>query len=127
MNDEFVYAEPTTCTSAGVSIVSTISSVPSSGLRRRLSRASLVTRILSTVGLKSNPLLTPVRIDGLVSKLLPSGTAIAVLGLSRYTTLSLPSAYRSPEAGRKSMPRIETPSRQAGDLLRPQAARVVGR
>ena len=54
-NDEDVYAEPTTVTSAGVSFVSVLSRLPSSGLRRMLSSASLVTRILSTVGLKSTP------------------------------------------------------------------------
>jgi hypothetical protein len=70
-------------TSAGVSIVSTERSVPSSGFRRRFSRASLVTLILSTVGLKSNPFLAPARIEGIWSKLLPSGTAIAVSGFSR--------------------------------------------
>jgi hypothetical protein len=54
----------------------------SSGFRRWLSTASLVTQILSTVGLKSNPLLLPARIDGIRSKLFPSGTAIAVDGFS---------------------------------------------
>ena len=83
VNDEFVYADPTTCTSAGVSMVSTDSSVRSSGFSRRLSRASLVTRILSTVGLKSNPVLSPLRIEGTRSKLGPSGMAMAVLGFSR--------------------------------------------
>ena len=92
MNDEFVYADPTICASAGVSIVSTDNSVPSSGFSRRFSRTSLVTRILSTVGLKSNPLKAPLRIEGIWSKLFPSGTAMAVFGFSRYTTLSLPSA-----------------------------------
>ena len=56
--------------------------MPSSGFSRRLSSASLVTRILSTVGLKSNPLKLPERIEGDWSKVFPSGTAIAVRGFS---------------------------------------------
>jgi hypothetical protein len=49
--------------------------------------ASLVTRILSTVGLKSTPNDMP-RSAGVNAG--PSAIAIAVAGLTRYTTPSLP-------------------------------------
>ncbi len=82
-NDEFVYADPTTVTSAGVSSVSVDRREPGSGSSRMLSSASLVTRILSTVGLKSNPIRSPVSAVAMVSKAGPSATAIAVCGLTR--------------------------------------------
>ena len=82
-NDEFVYAEPTTVTSAGVSFVSFISRLPGSGSSLKLSSASLVMRILSTVGLKSKPIRSPWSAVGVVSNAGPSATAIAVLGLTR--------------------------------------------
>ena len=81
--DEFVYAEPTTVTSAGVSFVSFASRLPGSGSRRKFSSASLVMRILSTVGLKSKPIRSPVSTVGMVSNAGPSATAIAVRGFTR--------------------------------------------
>jgi hypothetical protein len=44
-NEEFVYAEPTTVTSPGVSFVSFASRLPGSGSSRKFSSASLVMRI----------------------------------------------------------------------------------
>jgi hypothetical protein len=81
-----VYADPTTITSAGGVLerfTSLASRLPSSGLRRRLSSTSLVTRILSTVGLKSNPTVRLFSAPGIVSKAGPSATAIAVRTLRR--------------------------------------------
>jgi hypothetical protein len=62
---------------------------------------------LSTVGLKSKPKKAPLR-DGVNAG--PSATAMPVDGLSRYTTLSEPTPYRSPGAGRKSIPFRDTPA-----------------
>ena len=83
VKDEFVYAEPTTWTPAGVRLVSFESRLPSSGLSRMLSPTSLVTRILSTVGLKSKPMFPLLSAAGAVSNAGPSATAIAVFTLTR--------------------------------------------
>jgi len=56
--------------------------LPSSGLRRMLSPASLVTRILSTVGLKSKPMFPLFDASGAASNAGPSATAIAVATLT---------------------------------------------
>ena len=80
MNDEFAYAEPTTRGMPGFSAGSLASSVPSSTFRRRLVAASEVTRILSTVGLKSNPKKRPAG-AGVTAG--PSETAMPVRGLTR--------------------------------------------
>ena len=70
-------------TSAGVNFVSVASRLPGSGSSRRLSSASLVTRILSTVGLKSKPILSPLSAVAIASNAGPSATAIAVSGFTR--------------------------------------------
>ena len=61
LNDEFVYAAPTTRGMPGFSARSLLSSVPSSTFRRRFWPASETTRILSTVGLKSTPKKRPLQ------------------------------------------------------------------
>ena len=71
----------------GFSMASLLSTVPSSTFSRRLSLASEVTRILSTVGLKSTPKKRPVSAGVNAG---PSATAMPVRGFTRYTTESEP-------------------------------------
>ena len=71
----------------GFSGWSCISTVPSSTFSRRFRPASDVTRILSTVGLKSTPKKRPMS-SGVNAG--ASATAIPVRGLMRYTTESEP-------------------------------------
>ena len=54
-----VYAAPSTDGVPGLSLGSDEATLPVTGLRRKFCPALLTTRILSTVGLKSNPNVVP--------------------------------------------------------------------
>src|SRR5262245_18628446 len=80
LNDEFVYAAPTTVGSLGLRSASAPVSAPVSGFTRMFWLASLVSRILSTVGLKSTPKKRPLSAGANAG---PSATALPVIGLTR--------------------------------------------
>jgi hypothetical protein len=81
--------------------------VPSFGFRRRFWPVLLVTRIRSTVGLKSKPKAVPLSVK---APALPIWMAAPVIVFRLYRRLLLPRPYSVCVAGRKSMPRICSPA-----------------